>query len=73
VLEGGLSSIPQVADATTPGWLRALVNVMVDPRPADFDNLSLLATYERPLWHGDAMTSDEAITAYRKLLASLHR
>jgi len=49
VLEGGITSVRQVAEVTTPGWLRAVVGFEIDPRLAAFDNLSLLARYERPL------------------------
>ncbi len=107
VLEGGISTMSQVAEVTTPEWLRTLISVKFDPQLAAFDNLALLAAYERPLpllvgsrdtdtppivsqrlydaasssskmlvvapdkTHDDTMTSDEAIGAYRRLLASL--
>lgn len=108
VLEGAIPTISDVAQATTPGWLRPLVEVKVDSQLAAYDNLASISSFDRPLLllvgsndtdtppvlsrrlyeaakspskklvevpdraHDNAMTSNDAITAYRVLLASVH-
>lgn len=109
VLEGALTSIPNVADASVPDVLKGVIHVRVDPRIAAFDNVAVLQHYDKPLLllagsddkdippvhartlyaaartrdktlviaqgktHVDAMTSDAAIAAYRRMIASLDR
>ena len=49
VLEGAITSVPQVVDATVPGWLRAFLPITIDPDLAALDNIPLVTRFDRPL------------------------
>ena len=49
VLEGGITSIPQVVDATMPEWAKLFLHVNIAPELSSIDNLETLQKYDRPL------------------------
>lgn len=49
VLEGPITTVPQVVEATTPGWLRTVLTIDIEPTLAAIDNTPLVAGFDRPL------------------------
>lgn len=48
-LEGALTNVPQVVEATTPDWLRAIVTIDVAYHLVDLDNIPMVADFDRPI------------------------
>ncbi|GHB70953.1 hypothetical protein GCM10008107_20540 [Psychrosphaera saromensis] len=49
VLDGGITSVPQLVDNLVPAWSKALSTVTISPELTEINNVELVAQYTNPL------------------------